>query len=336
MKKGVTIKDIARRLNMSISTVSKALNNNPVIAVLTRERVQKFARECNYIPNEAARHFQQNKSMNLGVIMPDLLDQFYVLAVNGIEDVAYKTNYNVIVTQSHERLRKEEMVIENMIRNRVDGVIIAVTKNTTSTEKFKRLLQTGIPVVFLSRSFYEPAFDYVCTNNEDGAMKAMKFLFGRGHRRIAHLMGPKTFQTSYLRLDGYKKALRRQGIGFSEELVEEVDLTPGQTIAAVDRLMQLKDPPTAFFTFKNYISLDVIRHLNKNFPERAKKIDVVGFGNLPLLQHLDHKPAASIDENSYQMGVKAAQRIFRNIQLKESGEDYPPCFIRVPCTLVVH
>lgn len=148
MKKGITIKDIARKLNMSVSTVSKALNNNPSISTLTKERVKKLAEEWNYIPNEAARHFKLNKSFTIGVIMPDLLDQFYVLAINGVEEIANRKNYHVIISQTHEDHEKETGIVENMIRNRVDGVIIAISKNTRDLNMFKRLINTGIPVVF--------------------------------------------------------------------------------------------------------------------------------------------------------------------------------------------
>lgn len=108
MKKGVTLKDLARKLNMSVSTVSKALGNNAAISDATRERVKKLALEWHYIPNEAARHFKQNKSFTLGLIIPNLLDQFYVLAINGVEEVAAKNKYNVIVSQTHESEEKEK------------------------------------------------------------------------------------------------------------------------------------------------------------------------------------------------------------------------------------
>jgi len=336
MKKGVTIKDIARKLNMSVSTVSKALNDHPSISVLTKERVKKLADEWVYIPNEAARHFKQNKSFTIGVIMPDLLDQFYVLAINGVEEVAVKNNYNVVVSQSHEDSERETGLIENMIRNRVDGVIIAVTKKTWNTEKFKRLNTAGIPMVFFSRSISAPEFDYVSTDNEDGALQAMNFLFNEGHRRIAHLMGPPFLRTSQQRFDGYKKALAQKGIPFDTGLVAEVDFTQQQTVDAVKRLMKLKDPPTAFFTFKSYVGLDVIKILREKYPKMAGKMSIIGFGNLPLIQYLEDKLMGSIDENSFQMGVEAAQLIFDRIDQQEADEEPKPKFIKVPCKIVVH
>ena len=336
MKKGITIKDIARKLNMSVSTVSKALNNNPLISRFTKERVQKFAEEWDYIPNETARHFKQNKSFTIGLIIPDLLDQFYVLAINGVEKIARKSNYNVMISQTHEDSQTEKQIVESMIKNRVDGVIVAVSKNTSSIDLFKRLINIGIPVVFFSRSFSAPEFDYVSADNEGGSLKAMLFLFEKGHTRIAHLKGPDFLRTSHQRLEGYKHALQQANISFDPHLVVEIDLTQAETFSALQRLMELPDPPTAFFTFKNYVSLDVIKFLKTNFPEKLNSIDIVGFGNLPLIQYLDHKPSASIEENSYLMGVEAARLIFKNIDLHESGQPLEPQFMKVPCTVVTH
>jgi DNA-binding LacI/PurR family transcriptional regulator len=196
VKKGVTIKDIAKRLNMSISTVSKALSNDPSISVLTKERVNKLAQEWNYVPNESARHFKLNKSFTVGLIIPNLLDQFYVLAINGVEGVAEKENYNVILSQSHEDVGNEEKITNVMIRNRVDGVIVAITKNTVDMLLFQKLISIGIPVVCISREPKGPSFNYVSCNNLEGAYKATDFLIKKGHRRIAHIMGPTSMQTS--------------------------------------------------------------------------------------------------------------------------------------------
>ena len=266
--------------------------------------------------------------------MPELLDQFYVLAVNGVEDVASKKNYNVIISQTHEDNERETDIVDNMVRNRVDGVIIAISRNTRNIDKFKKLIKNGIPVVFFSRSFPDPDFDFVSTDNEDGAFKAVKFLIGKGHKRIAHLMGPTFLRTSHQRLEGYREALRKSKIGFDEDLVVEVDFTPGQTFAAVKKLMNLDEPPTAFFSFKNYVSLDVINYFKQHHPALLGKIDIAGFGNLPLIQYLDHKPTASIDENSYQMGIQAAELIFEKIESSDSDKFPAPKFIKVPGTLV--
>ena len=336
MKRGVTIKDIAKKLNMSVSTVSKALNNDASISALTSERVKALAKQLNYIPNEAARHFKLARSFTLGLIIPDILDQYYAVAANGVEETAEKHGYNVILTQSHEDEQKEEKIVDVMIRNRVDGVIVSITKNRTDMQPFEKLLSIGIPVVCIGREPKSGQFDYVSSNNHDGAVMATEFLIGRGHRRIAHLMGPAGMRTSQARFEGYKQALAAHGIPFSAALTECVDLTRAGTFAAMQRLMQLPEPPTAIVTFKNYITLDAIDYLKKYHPALVNEVQFTGFGNLPMLHHLDHKPLASIEERSFEMGEEAARILFERICEDAEATERVYRSSQLPCRLVVH
>lgn len=336
MKKGVTIKDIAKKLNMSISTVSKALSNDINISAFTKERVQNLAKEWNYIPNESARHFKLNKSFTIGLIIPDLLDQFYVLAINGVEEIAEKEKYNVIVSQSHEEVDKEEKITNLMISNRVDGVIVAITKNTVDMLLFQKLNSIGIPVVCISRKPKDHSFNYVLSNNKEGALKATEFLIKKKHRRIAHIMGPVNMQTCEDRFEGYKIALQKHKIPFDADLVKTVDFTKESTIKAMKLLMKLKSPPTAIFTFKNYITIDAIEFLKTKYPGKLNKVDFVGFGNLPLLQYMDYKPVAVIDENSFEMGTQAAQLLFQIIHEENPESNIRQQHIQTPCKLIVY
>lgn len=333
MKKAVTLKDIAERLNMSISTVSKALSNDPLISKPTKERVQEKAAEWNYVPNESARNFKLNKSFTIGLIIPDLLDQFYILAINGVEEIASEENYNLIISQSHENIDKEETIIDVMIKNRVDGVIIAITKNTIDMASFDKLKSVGIPVVCIAREPQNHSINYVCTNNKEAAFKATRQLIRKGHQRIAHLMGPKTLHVSQERLEGYKQALLQYKIAVDSDLIKEVDFTPAATTSALKELMMLEQPPTGIFAFKNYITLDAFNFLKKKYPEKVNTIDFVGFGNLPLLNYLDHKPLASVEESSFEMGQASAKLLFKLIKNDEPSN---PEKIEIPCKLIMH
>jgi LacI family transcriptional regulator len=336
MKKGVTIKDIAKRLNMSISTVSKALNNDSSISLPTKERVRKQAEEWNYVPNEFARNFKLNKSFTIGLIIPDLLDQFYVLAINGVESIAEKENYNVIVSQSQDDVSKEEKITNLMISNRVDGVIVAISKKTIDMHLFQKLMSIGIPVVCIAREPKGYSFNYVSSDNREGAFKATEFLIKKGHKRIAHLMGPQSMQTCQVRFEGYRQGLQANNIPLDTDLVKTVDFNKKTTEKAMMELMKLKTPPTAIFAFKNYITLDVIHFLKREFPEKLHAIDITGFGNLPLLKYLDHKPVASVEENSFEMGKQAAKLLFQMINEEMNIHNENPENIQIPCKLVVH
>ncbi|RPE08459.1 LacI family transcriptional regulator [Chitinophaga lutea] len=336
MKKGVTIKDIAKKLHMSVSTVSKALNNDPSISALTSERVKALAQELNYVPNEAARHFKLSRTFTLGLIIPDILDQYYAFAINGVEAVAEQRGYHVILSQSHEDVATEQKIVDVMVRHRVDGVIVSVTKNTVDMQPFRKLLQMGIPVVCIGREPKGGMFDFVTSDNHEGGFAATDFLIKKGHRHIAHLMGPEGMRTSHARYEGYKAALEANGIPFREELVKAVDLTPEGTYRAMEELLQLAEPPTGIFTFKNYITLEALHYLKTQRPELLEKIGFTGFGNLPILHYLDHKPLASIEESSFEIGEEAARILFERMSEKDEEEPTQYHSRQLPCRLVVH
>lgn len=336
MKKPITIKDIALKLNMSVSTVSKALSGDTSISQLTRERVKKQADEWDYIPNEAARHFKLNKTFTIALVIPNMLDQFFVLAINGVEKIAAAEKYHVIISQSHEDYLKEEAIVDLMKRNRVDGVIAAITIETEQMAPFKKLEDLGIPVVFISRSPRDNTYHNITSDNEDGAFKATEFLIKKGHTRIAHLMGPNSLAASHARFNGYKAALAKYKLPELPELVKMLDLKEADTFQAMEALMTMPEPPTGIFSFKNYVTLDAIEYLKKNYPEKLREIDFVGFGNLPLFQYLDHKPIASIDENSYEMGEAAASLLFQLIKEKSPEQPLPAQHIKIKGKLLVH
>lgn len=336
MKKGITLKDMAKKLNMSVSTVSKSLNDDHAISAFTKERVKELANRWNYVANESARHFKLNKSFTIGLIIPDLQDHFFVEAINGIEEIAGTENYNIILAQSHENTCKEESIVNVMIRNRVDGLIAAVTKHTIDMTLFEKFRTVGIPVIHIVREPRNDCFSYVSVNNVEGAFKATDFLIKKGHSRIAHIMGPQTMPIALARFEGYKQALHKNRIPLDTALVRTVDFTVKETEKAMLGLMKLKSPPTAIFTFKNDITLDAIALLKKRYPEKLEAIDFTDFGNLPLFKYLDHKPVASVKEDFYEVGRQAAVWLFEMINEKkpERGMDHKN--IKIPCKLIIN
>ncbi|SMO60111.1 LacI family DNA-binding transcriptional regulator [Solitalea koreensis] len=301
-----TIKEIAKNLNISVSTVSKALHNHPSIGLTTKERVQKLARELNYVPNQAAIQLRKQKSSIIGVILPTLIDQFFTLTVNGIEDYALKNNYNVFITQSHESLTREKELVDIMQRAQVDGVIVAVSKETTSYDHFNALEKAGIPVVYFVRQPKGVMLrNWVSCNGNEAAAKAVDFLVAQGHRRIAHLKGPDSLLTSEHRYEGYKDALLRNNIAYNADLIKVCDLTKAGTQKAMKELLQMDQPPTAVLCFKDYMVLDAMQFLRKQSPTNKKKMEFIGFGNLPMFEYFDEKPLASLDERPYKIGEQA-------------------------------
>jgi LacI family transcriptional regulator len=167
-----TIKEIAKRLNISVSTVSRALHEHPSIGLRTKMRVQQLAKELNYEPNQTAIFFQQGKTFTIGVILPDLSEAFFSAAINGIEDVAYEKNYTVLMAQSHDDEEKEKKMFETMKKHRVDGVLVSIGKNVSDYSHYELMKRYNIPVVFFDRIPKLPNIHYVASDMQTGTKEA--------------------------------------------------------------------------------------------------------------------------------------------------------------------
>lgn len=324
------LKDLAKMLHMSPSTVSKALNDYPSISKMTKDRVKELAKKVNFIPDQTAISFKSKRSFSIGVIIPNLLDQFYTLAVSGIEEYAMENSYKAIVSQHYEDVQREIEICDMMSKNRIDGLIVSITKDTQDISHFRRLEEMGIPVVYLvRRPANTPCFN-VTSNVYKGTMDAVSFLVDRGHKRIGHIMGPSGLLTTNERSQGYIDGLKKNKIPFDKSLLYSSDLTTDSTISALEKLLQLKSPPTAIIAFKDYIALDAMQHL-KTMSKKKKNIEFVGFGNLPMLKYLDNPPIASLEEECTSLGRAAGEMLMNRI--KQPDQTIPAVSLQFECTL---
>ena len=179
-----TITEIAKRLNISASTVSRALHNHSSIGLRTKMRVQQLAKELNYEPNQTAIFFQQRKTFTIGVVLPELSEAFFSAAISGIEDCAYKNKYSVLMGQSHDIEEKEKQIIETMKSHRVDGLLVSIASKTNNYDHFETLKRYNIPVVFFDRIPNMANIHYVACNLISGTIQAINFLIKKGHRVI--------------------------------------------------------------------------------------------------------------------------------------------------------
>lgn len=313
MPETFTLKDLARKLKMSPSTVSKALNDYPTISEMTRKRVRALAEQLNYSPDPAAVSFKRKKSFSIGVIIPNLTDHFYAIAVGGIEEYAMRQGYKCMVCQHFEDLEREKDFCSMLERNKVDGLIVSISRSTTDIGHFKHLEERGIPVVyFVRRPGAEETFN-VTSNVYQGSIDAVNYLAAKGHRRIGHILGPPGLIATADRLNGYREGLQRCGLPWDESLTANSDLSETGTILALEQLTSLQDPPTAIITFKDYVSLDAMLHLKKRNDPCVPAIEFIGFGNLPLLRYLDNPPLASLEEQCAAIGRRSAELLMSRI-----------------------
>ncbi|MFC7525471.1 LacI family DNA-binding transcriptional regulator [Parapedobacter sp. GCM10030251] len=330
LNKPVTIKDLAARLHLSVSTVSKALSDYPKIAVSTKQRVKKLAKELNYIPNRAAIYFKQRKSFTLGIIVPSLMDHFYTIALDGFEKVVASQGYHVIVGQSHESFTREVELMSVMQSSSIDGLLISISKETKEFQHVKNLELAGIPVVYFAR---KPviACHSVVSDVYEATIEAVSLFVARGNRRIAYLNGPTSWSTSKGRFLGYRDGLLRNNIPFDPSLVEETNFNASETHAAVRKLLLQDHPPTAILCFKDYIMLDVIKCLRQQFPEKIHSVDLIGFGALPFFDYVNHPPLGSIQEQPYVIGEKAAKMLLDLIKYPDKERTAQQ--LSLPCSL---
>jgi DNA-binding LacI/PurR family transcriptional regulator len=320
-KKPATIKEIAKSLNISVSTVSRALHDHPSIGVTTKTRVKQKAIELNYEPNQAAIHFQKGKTYTIGVILPELSESFFSSAISGIEDTAYQRDYTVLFAQSHDNEELERKLVGKMKNQRVDGLLVSISKTTSNYEHFEMLRKHNIPVVFFDRVPALRDIHYVNCNIETGTFDAVTFLLKKGHRSIGLLNGPTSLHATNERKEGYIKAMVKNRLKFDPSLVVNCDLTEQGSVEAMHKLLNNKRKPTAIVTFNDYVALYAIKHARSLNIRINEDLDFVSYANLPIINYMDHTPLASVEQFPYQQGQKATDILLDLISKIQTNDD---------------
>jgi LacI family transcriptional regulator, repressor for deo operon, udp, cdd, tsx, nupC, and nupG len=305
--KPATIKEIAQMLDVSVSTVSRALHDHPSIGVTTRQKIKKLAKELNYEPNQTAIFLQKGKTQTIGVILPELSEAFFSAAISAIEEIAYKRNYTVLLAQSHDDEVLEKQLVEKMKNHRVDGLLVSVAKNTSSYQHFENLKRYNIPVVFFDRIPAMQNIHYVACSMEIGTVEAVNYLLKKGHRSIGMINGPNTLIASGERKEGYIKAITKNRLKFDPSLIVACDLTEKGTRKALDDLLANKRKPTAIVTFNDYVALFAIKYARQLKLTVNKDLEFVSYANLPLINFMEHVPTASVEQFPSLQGQKAAE-----------------------------
>jgi DNA-binding LacI/PurR family transcriptional regulator len=305
-----TLKEIAKRLKFSVSTVSRALHDHPSIGLRTKTQVQQLAKELNYEPNQMALLFKQQKTHTIGVILPNLKEEFFSQAINGIEDVSKNHKYSVLIGQSHDNIEQEKQIAIAMKNHHVDGLIVSISKHTKNYEHLTGLNKYNIPIVFFDRVPDLPTVHKVSSNFNTGTKQAIEFLIAKGHRRIGVINGPKEMKSCMERTTTYMEVLKKKKIKIDLSLIETTDLTKEQTCDAMEKLLKLKYPPTAILTINDYVALDAIRYAREAKLKINKDICFVSYANLPITSYLEFPPLASVEQYPYEQAKKATEILF--------------------------
>lgn len=303
----VTIKDIARILSISTSTVSRALKDHPDISPKTKKSVNELAKKLNYRPNAIALSLRSKQTRIIGVIIPQIVHYFFSSVISGIEEVANKNNYHVMFCQSNESYSREIDSLQALLSSRVDGVIISVAKETKDYEHLKNAIEDGIPMVFFDRRYEDIKSDYVVVDDFDGAYQATKHLINQGCIRIAHLASSQHLLIGRNRLNGYRQALKDFNIPVDPELILKCD-THESALECTQRLIDLENPPDGLFAVNDLTALGAIKIFKKNGLRIPEDVAVVGFTN-GQMGTISDPPLTSVDQNGFEMGKIAIQML---------------------------
>ncbi|MCC9137242.1 LacI family DNA-binding transcriptional regulator [Pontibacter silvestris] len=311
-KPKVTIHDIAERLNITASTVSRALNDNPRISDVTKKAVLKAAKQLNYQPNNIAAALRNGKSHIIGVIVPTADRTFFSSVVRGIEEIANKLNYKVIICQSYDDYEKEVQTIDALLSARVDGIIASIGKNTENFKHYKRAQEKGVPLVLFDRTTEALDASQIVIDDYFGAYKVVEHLIQQGCTRIAHFTSPKKVSVFKERFRGYTDALRDNNIPFDEQLVVSSNLQLEDGRKSMEQLLQLKDIPDAVFSASDYGAMGAMQILKERKIKIPEEIALAGFSNDPFTSFTD-PPLTSVDQLSITMGKVTAQIFFEHL-----------------------
>ncbi len=316
MNKPATIKDIAQKLNISISTVSRSLRNAPDVNNETKQAVIALSEELNYQPNRLALSLRQKQTHTIGVIVPNL-DYVLSAMVKGIDEVALEAGYTVMVCQSNESYGREILNTRRLLDSLVDGFIISVSSETKIFDHFKKVQDRGLPMVVFDRVTPDLVAPSVRLDNEEGGFLATEHLLEQGYKRIAILAGPANLGVSNSRLEGYLKALKKYKIKKDNNLIIYCDFNQDYAYYATRELLALKKRPDAIFTISDRMAIGAMLAIKEKGLKMPHDIGLVGFNNEPVVSLLT-PGISSVDMPSFELG-KVAAKLF--IETMHNNED---------------
>ncbi len=331
MKRQVTIKDIAEKLSISTSTVSRALKDHPDISIKTRQAVKELSKLLGYQPNRIALNLKQSRTNTIGILVPEVEHHFFSSVINGIEDVAYEDNFSVMVFQSNESYMKEVLNTQALLTNRVDGVLVSFSKETQDFAHFEQLIDNEIPVVFFDRVLTTLHADCVMVDDYSGAYNAVNHLIERGCKKIAFYSAPQHLLLGKKRWEGYKAALEHHNIPFNRDLVYACD-SYESAIKISKSVLKKKDRPDGIFAVNDLTAIGVMKVARSLGIQVPDDLRLVGFEN-SRSSYICDPELTSVDQFGFDLGKKATKILLSRI--KEDTFDYQPEHLSLKTQLIV-
>ena len=314
MKKRLTsLRDLADELGISISTVSRALKNNPMISPVLTQKIKELAVEKNYIPNPLAMGLLRQQTKMIGVIVPDLVTHFYSSIITGIEEVAKENGYYIIIASSNESIEKEKESVNNLLKSRVEGLIVCISQETNTFEHFEKLFQNEIPLVFFDRVPELSEVPSVTVDGVEAARNVTRHFYENGCRRIAYISGPEHLNISKHRKEGYLIGLQECSLQYNPDLLVECNLNAEEATIATQKLLNLNQIPDAIFGINDTIAFAAMKEIRKHRLRIPEDIALVGFTD-EFHSTVVEPALTSVTHPTLQMGREAARLFFECIK----------------------
>ena len=320
----VTIKDIAKALGLSTSTISRALRGGYEISEETKKIVTEYAEKINYHPNPIALSLKERRSYSIGIVVCEIANNFYSQAIDGMESVAYTAGYNVTITQSHERFDREVLNVEHLASRSVDGLLISLSSESSDVSYLKNLHNQGLPIVLFDRVTDEIDTHKVIADNFKGAFDATEYLIQLGHKKISHFTSSAHLSVTGERLEGYKAALKKYDIPFNTDYIKYCELggsNQEEIDEATKEILALEDRPNAIFFAQDKLSAGCLHAIKKIAPDYFSGIKIAGFTNSTVVD-LFNPPITAIRQPAYEMGQAAMELLIQLIESKKPVTEF--------------
>ena len=324
MFESYTIKDIAKALGVSTSTVSRALKGSYEIGAETKKLVQEYAEKVNYRPNPIALSLKDQKSHSIGVVVCEVANDYFSQAINGIESIAYNRGYHVIITQTHESFDRETANVQHLLSRHVDGLLVSLSAQTTDTSQYKYLHEKGFPIVFFDRIAADINTHRVVADNFKGAFDATELLIKSGFKNIAHLTNSNNLSITAERFNGFKAALDKYGIEFKPGYLKNCEhggMIYDEIELAIKALLTLNDRPEAIFIGSDRLTISCLSILKKMNIKVPDDLALAGFTNSDVVELFD-PPLTVVRQPAFQIGQKATELLIKTIESKWPVEDF--------------
>lgn len=327
--KAITIKDIARELGISVSTVSRALQNHPDISENTKKIVRECAKRLNYQPNMMASNLRTNRNNVIGVVLPEVNHHFFASVLDGIEQTANKSGYKILICQTGENVEKERQGIQALIGSRVAGMLVGVSKQTEQLQHLQDVLDNGIPLVLYDRPCPSLKCDQILSDDYVGAYIAVEYLIQTGCKHIDYFSSPMQLEVARRRYQGWRDALKHYGLPYGEENIITCD-TRAQAIIDTPIVMQRDDKPDAIFCVNDNCASGVLyaaQILDLKIPQ---DLAICGFSDDPLCRTTSPM-LTTVQQHGVEIGQRAMMRLLKRLE----GDDKIPQTEMVPTDLIV-